>query len=84
MLPKLPGWVIDDATSVREEVAEWAGTTDAERWRLAILCSRDAMWAAAASGNRERILDHVDPLPETTIQALERLRRQAGWGDARD
>jgi hypothetical protein len=81
MLPKLPGWVVDDVTSVREEVAEWARTTPAERWQLARLCSRDAMWAARASGNPQRILDHVDPLPESTVAALARLRRKGRSGD---
>jgi len=79
MLAKLPGWVIDDAQSVRAEVAEWATLTPAERWQLARMCTRDAMWAARVSGMRERILDHVDPLPESTVEALARLRRQAGW-----
>jgi hypothetical protein len=83
MLPKLPRWVVDDATSVREEVAEWAATSPSERWRLARLCARDAMWAVRASGNAQRILDHVDPLPESTVLALKRLRRQAGWGHGR-
>lgn len=83
MLAKLPGWVVDDATSIREEVREWARTSPAERWKLALLCSRDAMWAARASGYRERILEHVDPVPESTRNALERLRRQTGWGSGR-
>lgn len=82
MLSKLPGWVVDDVTSVREEVAEWIGTTPAERWQLAMLCARDAIWATHLSGHPARILEQVDPLPESTIRALERLRRQAGWGDA--
>jgi hypothetical protein len=80
MLAKLPGWVVDDVTSVRQEVAEWTSTTPAERWRLARLCSRDAMWAARASGDPQRILDHVDPLPETTVLALARLRRKTDSG----
>jgi hypothetical protein len=75
VVAKLPSWVVDDETSVRREVAEWVGTTAAERWRLAVLCSRDAMWAARASGNRQRVLDWVDPLPETSIAALARLRK---------
>lgn len=81
MLSKLPGWVIDDAASVHAEVADWRGTTAAERWRLAVLSSRDALWAVRASRDR-RALDHVDPLPDTTTAALARLRRAAGWGDA--
>lgn len=46
----LPGWVVDDVTSVRAEVGEWAGLSNAERWKLARLCARDAMWAVNASG----------------------------------
>ncbi|MBI2895728.1 MAG: hypothetical protein HYY06_19380 [Deltaproteobacteria bacterium] len=81
MLSRLPGWVVDDATSVREEVRPWVGTTAAERWRLARLCARDAMWAVRASGNARRVLDHVDPLPESTAAALARLRRSTGRVD---
>jgi hypothetical protein len=73
----LPAWVVDDVASVRAEVAEWAGLSDGERWRLARLCARDAMWAARASGNPRRILDYADPLPESTLRALERLRNEA-------
>ncbi len=83
MLSKLPGWVVDDVTSVREEVKEWAGTTPAERWRMAQMCARDAMWAIRASGMAQRILDQVDPLPESTVRALQRLRHEAGWGRER-
>jgi hypothetical protein len=79
MLTKLPGWAIDNDASVREEVAEWKGKTPPELWRLARLCSRDAVWAARASGNPRRILEHVDPLPESTLVALARLRAEAGW-----
>lgn len=81
VLAKLPGWIVADATSVREEVEEWRGTTAAERWRLAVLCSRDAMWAIRASGDPGRILDQVDPLPDSTVAALARLRRAAVNGD---
>lgn len=79
MLSKLPAWVVDDVISVKEEVAEWASTTPKERWKLAKLCSRDAMWAARASGNPQRILDQVDPFPASTLVALGRLRQKAGW-----
>ena len=81
MLATLPGWVIDDVASVRAEVAEWQDLTVAERWRLAVLCTRDAAWAVRASGEPTRVLEHVDPLPESSVRALERLRRRAGWGD---
>ena len=75
--------MIDDDASVREEVSEWIGLTPAELWRLAVLCSRDAMWAARASKDPQRVLEHVDPLPDSSVAALTRLRRQAGWGGGR-
>ena len=80
MAMKLPGWVVDDATSVREEVQEWRALTVAERWRLAQACARDAIWAARASGMAQRILEHEDPLPPSSVAALARLRSDAGWG----
>ena len=73
---KLPAWVIDNDASVRDEVAEWKALSAAELWKLAHLCARDAMWAARISGNAQRILDRVDPLPESTLAALARLRQQ--------
>ena len=79
MLTELPGWVVDDVASVRAEVAEWIGTSPAQRWQLARACGRDAMWAARASGMRERILEQIVPLPHSTVVALARLRREAGW-----
>jgi hypothetical protein len=77
----LPNWVVDDVASVRAEVAEWAGLTDAERLQLAKLCAQDVLWAARASGDPRRILDRVDPLPESTQRALARLRKSANWGN---
>lgn len=71
--------MIDNESSVREEVAEWKGLTPTELWRLAHLCARDAVWAARVSGNPQRILDQVDPLPENALSALARLRHEAGW-----
>ncbi len=81
MLAKLPGRVVDDVTSVRTEVAAWRDLTPAERWQLAQRCSEDAMWAVQSSGRAQRILDQVAPLPDSTVAALARLRRLAGWGD---
>lgn len=73
-LEKLPGWVVDDVTSVREEVAPYVGATPAELWRHTEDCARDAMWAVRASGLAERVLAYEDPLPASTIAALARLR----------
>ncbi len=80
---KLPGWVVDDVTSVRREVAEWVDLTAVERWRLAEKCARDVIWALRMTPDPERILAHEDPLPASSVAALARLRREAGWGDDR-
>lgn len=79
----LPGWAREDVESVRDEVAEWRDLAPHELWRLAELCARDVMWAVRASGEPERILAHVDPLPESTVAALARLRAEAGWARGR-
>ncbi len=73
-LDRLPGWVVDDATSVREEVAPYVGATAAELWLHTVDCAEDAMWAVRASGMAERVLSQEDPLPESTVRALARLR----------
>ncbi len=76
-IEKLPGWVIDDEASVRREVAPYVGATPEELWRHTEDCAKDAMWAVRASGMAERVLAQEDPLPESTIRALRRLRRCA-------
>ncbi len=75
-IEKLPGWVVDDDASVKEEVAPNIGVPPDELWRRTEDCARDAMWAARASGFPERILAYEDPLPESTVRALERLRKR--------
>ena len=35
------------------------------------------MWAVRASPFPERVLSYVDPLPESTLRALARLRKRA-------
>ena len=76
-IAKLPGWVVDDDTSVKEEVAQYVGVAPAELWRHTEDCAKDAMWAVRASDFPERVLAHEDPLPESTVRALARLRKRA-------
>ena len=76
-IEKLPGWVVDDETSVAEEVAPYVGASPEELWRHTEDCAKDAMWAVRASGMAERVLAAVDPLPESTVRALSRLRKRA-------
>lgn len=74
MLAKLPGWVVSDEESVASEAARWARMTAAERWREVEDCARDAMWAVRASPFPDRVLAYEEPLPESTLAALARLR----------
>ncbi len=74
-LEKLPGWVVDDASSVRREMEPYRHATPAQLWRHTEDCARDAMWAVRASPFPARVLAYEDPLPESTLAALERLRR---------
>lgn len=77
---KLPGWVVDDVASVHREVRGLRDTTSAERWCMAIACAEDAIWALSVSDHAERALAYQDPLPDSTLVALRRLRREAAWG----
>jgi len=77
VMGELPGWVVDDETSVAEEVAPYIGATPEELWRHTEDCAKDAMWAVRASGMAARILAQEDPLPASTLRALARLRDQA-------
>jgi len=76
VLAALPGWVVDDEESVRAEMAAYRDATPAELWRHTEDCARDAMWALRASDVRARALAHTDPVPESTVRALERLRAE--------
>lgn len=72
----MPAWASgDDAGSVREEAAPYKEMTP--RQRLAILASacRAATRLLLSRDDHRRVLEHVDPLPESTIMALARLRR---------
>lgn len=75
-LEKLPAWVVDDVTSVREEVAPYVNASVELLWRDTQDCARAAMWAVRASDMPERVLAFEDPLPASTVAALARLRAE--------
>lgn len=76
MRARLPGWVVDDTASVKVEMAPYVGATPATLWRHTEACAADALWAARASDLPERALAYSEPLPESTLDALARLRRR--------
>ena len=73
-LERLPGWVIDNDSSVREEVGPYVGLTMAQRWDATRRCCRAAASMLRFHRDPARALDHRDPLPESSVRALARLR----------
>lgn len=73
-LSKLPGWALSEEEGARAEAERWASMSAAELWREVEDCARDAMWAVRASPFPDRVLAYEEPLPESTIVALRRLR----------
>jgi hypothetical protein len=76
MLPRLPGWVVDNETSIRSEVAPFVAASDAERIEATRRCCRGAMAMLRFCERPREVLDRVDPLPATSVAALARLRGQ--------
>jgi hypothetical protein len=73
-LETLPGWTNAEDELVRENADRWRAMSVAERWREVEACARDVLWAVRASPFPERVLGYEDPLPESTLAALRRLR----------
>lgn len=75
-LKKLPGWVVDNYTSVMQESEPYRQMTPEQRsHHLALACSAAASQLVSRA-DRDRALQYLDPLPESTVRALERLRRE--------
>lgn len=74
MRPELPGWVTSDDESVRREVAEYRELTPADRARVLAVACRTAAKLLAARADAAEVLAFGDPLPESTLAALARLR----------
>lgn len=76
VLSRLPGWVIDNAESVRREAVAYRGLSIEKKLELVASACRTAALLIRASPNRGRALSYVDPLPRTTVLALARLMRE--------
>ncbi len=73
-LERLPGWIVDDDTSVREEVADYVDLPPERLWELTKRCARSAMWALSFHEDPRAALEAREPLPASTVAALARLR----------
>lgn len=73
----LPGWVTSNEESVRREAAPYAGMAPEERASHLAAACRAAAKLLASRADRERVLALEDPLPESSLRALERLRAVA-------
>jgi hypothetical protein len=76
-MPKLPPWVIDNRTAVAREAAPYRGLSAEARWRATAAACRAAARQLAQRADRERLLAFRDPLPESSVRILQRLRAAA-------
>jgi hypothetical protein len=74
VLERLPGWVVDNATSIGVEVEPYRRMSMLERWRATRRCCESASAILRFNRRPERVLEYRDPLPESTQRALRRLR----------
>lgn len=72
---KLPGWAQDDSASLRQEAAPYVGMSQTDKAKILAELCRAAAKQLSFRSDRQRLLDYQDPLPESTVAALERLRR---------
>lgn len=73
----LPPWVTDNRTAVAREAEPYRAMTAEERWRATAAACRAAARQLAHRPDRERLLAWRDPLPDSSIELLRRLRARA-------
>lgn len=76
-MARLPGWVVDNRTSVEREAAPYRTLTPEQRWHATAAACRSAARQLAIREDRARLLEYRDPLPESSALALRRLRAVA-------
>jgi hypothetical protein len=80
-LTKLPGWVVDNRTSVLREVERYRDMPVIRRLEILASLCRGAIHQLEGRSDRRRMLDWRDPLPRSTVNALARLRSDAHRGN---
>ncbi|MFT7625925.1 MAG: hypothetical protein ACI9WU_005117 [Myxococcota bacterium] len=77
MAIELPGWVVSGAVSARDKARPSRNRTLTERLDDSAAVCATAAYMLSLNSKRDRVLAFNDPLPPSTLAALERLRRQA-------
>jgi hypothetical protein len=72
----LPKWAVDNRTAVLDETTPYRDMSDAERLEILRKVVRVGARQLAEHPDRERLATWHDPLPRSSIEALERLRRE--------
>ena len=72
----LPGWVVDNKTSVEREASYWRDRTDEEHAEVLAAVCRASAKILRAREDHAVVTAWVDPLPAHSIAALKRLRAQ--------
>ena len=73
-MSKLPQWAVDNRTAVAREAEPYRKLTVEARWRATATACRGAAHQLAQRADRKRLLEYRDPLPESSVLALRRLR----------
>lgn len=76
-MSKLPGWVVDNRTAVAREAVAYRDMTPEQHWQATAAACRAAARQLAHRSDRERLLAYRDPLPESSVAVLRRLRAAA-------
>jgi hypothetical protein len=69
--------VVDDREAVRREAEPYRHMSDEQRLELLAAACRAAARMLSLREDREKALTHSDPLPESSVRALKRLREAA-------
>lgn len=75
MATPLPGWAVSDAESVRAESEPYVNMAPANRLRVLAAVCRAAGKMLRSRADAEIALSYQDPLPASSIAALDRLRK---------
>ena len=76
MAKTLPKWVLTNEQSVWREVERYRKMTPSERAELLFAVCRDAETLAKVGGREEFCHQWRDPLPESSVRLMARLRAE--------